>query len=214
MMRILVVAATKREIEPFLSEFTMVSEPLETKIGDHTVKVLITGVGMVATAFSMGKHLALTSYDLALNAGIAGSFDFNLAPGEVCLVTHDVFAELGAEDGDEFLPIESLGFEGSKQAPLSDYRFAEPANLKQVNAITVNKVHGNEMSISSVISRFNPQIESMEGASFFYACRQSGISGIQIRAISNYVERRNTEKWKIPLAIKNLNETLIKLFIK
>jgi futalosine hydrolase len=52
----------------------------------------------------------------------------------------------------------------------------------------------------------------MEGASFFYACEQAGIPGIQIRSISNLVERRNKENWQIGLAIKNLNNTLIQLF--
>ena len=52
----------------------------------------------------------------------------------------------------------------------------------------------------------------MEGASFFYACEQAGILGIQIRSISNMVERRNKDNWQIGLAIKNLNDTLIQLF--
>lgn len=210
-MKILLVAATQAEIEPFLSRFSITAGPLERAIGKHLVKVLITGVGMVPTAFSMGKHLSGSSYDLALNAGIAGSFDFSLAIGEVCIVTEDVFSELGAEEGEEFLAFESLGFDGSIQQAMPDPRFPIPASIKKVKALTVNKVHGNELSIAKAIARFNPQIESMEGASFFYACKQTGIACIQIRAISNYVERRNVEKWNIPLAIKNLNDKIIEL---
>lgn len=210
-MKILLVAATQPEIEPFLTRFAITAEPFESPVGNHLVKVLITGVGMVPTAFSLGKHLSESSYDLALNAGIAGSFDFSLALGEVCMVTEDVFAELGAEDGEEFLPFESLGFDGSIQQALPDPSFPIPASHKRVKALTVNKVHGNELSIAKAIARFNPQIESMEGASFFYACNQTSTPCIQIRAISNYVERRNAEKWNIPLAIKNLNDTIIQL---
>jgi futalosine hydrolase len=53
----------------------------------------------------------------------------------------------------------------------------------------------------------------MEGAAFFAAC--AGISGnyIQVRTISNYVEKRDKEKWQMPLAIRNLNDFLI-TFIK
>lgn len=211
-MNILLVSATKQEIDPFLSEFDMTSEPFEKKIGDHSVRVLITGAGMVATAFSMGKHLAGYSYDLAVNAGIAGSFDFNLPPGEVCQVSEDVFAELGAEDGDDFLSIETLGFGKSCHFASPNTAFTKHAHLKEVKAITVNKIHGNELSIAKAMARFKPQIESMEGAAFFYACDQSGTDCIQIRAISNYVERRNRENWKIGLAISNLNNTLIQLF--
>lgn len=213
-MKILIVAATKWEIEPFLSEFSMVSEPCEAEIGDHTVKILITGVGMVPTSFSLGKHLLEKQFDLAINIGIAGSFDFSLKIGEVCQVNEDVFAELGAEDGEDFLSIDTLGFGKSKQIGCSNPAFAEHEHLKMVKAITVNTIHGNELSIAKAIARFSPQVESMEGASFFYACKQTNTPCIQIRGISNYVERRNTEDWNIPLAIKNLNETLIKLLVK
>jgi futalosine hydrolase len=45
----------------------------------------------------------------------------------------------------------------------------------------------------------------MEGAAFFYACREAGVPCLQIRAVSNYVEKRNRDNWHIGLAIKNLN---------
>jgi futalosine hydrolase len=51
----------------------------------------------------------------------------------------------------------------------------------------------------------------MEGAAFFYACRQMNVHGMQIRAVSNYVEKRNREAWNIGLAIKNLNTFAIDL---
>jgi futalosine hydrolase len=72
----------------------------------------------------------------------------------------------------------------------------------------VNKVHGAEMSISATAAKLNPQLESMEGAAFFYACSQFSLPSIQIRAVSNYVERRNRDQWNIPLAIDNLNQFL------
>jgi len=53
--------------------------------------------------------------------------------------------------------------------------------------------------------RIQPQLESMEGAAFFYACTQAGVPCLQIRAVSNYVEKRNRDAWQIGLAIKNLN---------
>lgn len=160
---------------------------------------------MVATAFSLGKKFAVNTYDLAINAGIAGSFDRNLQLGEVLQVSEDSFAEMGAEDGDGFLPIDKLGFGESIMRPVNtDLQI----NLKQVRAITVNRIHGNETTIYTTMSRFHPQIESMEGAAFFYSCNQAGIPSVQIRSVSNYVERRNRENWEIPLAIKNLNEVL------
>ena len=216
-MKLLLVAATHAEIAPLLSQFPNHEIQNELILGGSSVKILITGVGMVATAFSMGQHLASHSYDLALNLGIAGSFDFNLVLGDVVMVTEDLFAEQGAEDGEEFLPIAELGFGEGRQFPVCslqskelDLKFPELTTLKQVKAITVNQVHGNELSIAKIIARFNPQIESMEGAAFFYACNQTSTPCIQIRSISNYVERRNREKWNIGLAVNNLNTFAIK----
>jgi len=37
------------------------------------------------------------------------------------------------------------------------------------------------------------------------------INFLQIRSISNYVEPRNKDNWDLPLAISNLNNTLIEL---
>lgn len=209
-MRVLLVAATAPEIQPLLSAFPMQNELDEKTIGKHLVYVLITGAGMVPTAFSLGRHLSRNSYDLAINAGIAGSFDFAIAPGEVCVVKEDTFAELGAEDGDDFLSFDSLGLGLSSHSDSPSPEFSTEG-LREVIAITVNKIHGNELSIAKAMARFNPQIESMEGASFFYACGKTGLPCIQIRAVSNYVERRSREKWDIPLAVKNLNDTIIKL---
>jgi len=98
-----------------------------------------------------------------------------------------------------------LGFGESNFKPsvrLYDYGIA---NIRQVSAITVNTVHGNETSIKKLTGRISPQLESMEGAAFFYACKQAGLPCLQIRAVSNYVEKRNRDAWQIGLAIKNLN---------
>ena len=80
-----------------------------------------------------------------------------------------------------------------------------------MKSITVNTVHGCEERISKTEARFHPQLESMEGAAFFYACKTAKVPCVQIRSISNYVERRNKTSWNIPLAIHNLNIEILKL---
>jgi len=195
-MQILIVAATAAEIQPLIDHFG----------ADKPFDVLITGVGMVATAFALGRHLAGKNYGLVINLGIAGSFDRDIALGEVVEITEDRIAELGAQDDEQFIPIETMGFGESCFYPAKTI-----TQLKQVKAITVNTVHGHEGSIAEVASRLQPQLESMEGAAFFYACKQTGVAGVQIRAVSNYVEKRNRDAWKIGLAIKNLNSFAIGL---
>jgi len=85
--------------------------------------------------------------------------------------------------------------------------------LTLVEGVTVNKVHGSQLSIQKVIKQFSPDVESMEGAAVSYVCMQQQIKFIQIRAISNYVEKRNKSAWNIPLAVRNLNIMLQKLVL-
>lgn len=192
------VAATQSEIGPLINRFGNYND----------VRILITGVGMVATAFALGMHLATNRYDLAINAGIAGSFDRSLSIGQVLSVSEDFFAELGAEDDEDFLPIDKLGFGESLVQPIQP---EFDINLKQAKAITVSRVHGNETTIYKTMSRLHPQLESMEGAAFFYSCNQVKLPSVQIRAVSNYVERRNLSNWNIELAVQNLNTSVISL---
>jgi futalosine hydrolase len=147
-----------------------------------------------------------TSMTLVINLGIAGSFDRSFALGDIVEITEDTLAELGAEDDEAFLPITQMGFgESTFKATESLNNFHKTAALKQATAVTVNTVHGNEASIQKVQARLNAQIESMEGAAFFYACREAGVPCLQIKAVSNYVEKRNRDAWQIGLAVKNLN---------
>jgi futalosine hydrolase len=216
-MRILFVAATEAEVGGLVSGFGFEVSDLKKRSTfitpqkpDH--RLLITGVGMVAAAYALGRELAANQYDLAINLGIAGSFDRSIALGDVVEITTDIIAGLGAEDDGAFLPISQMGFgESTFIATESLTNIFNKFNLKQVTAITVNTVHGNEASIQKVQKRLNPQTESMEGAAFFYACREARVPCLQIRAVSNYVEKRNRDNWQIGLAIKNLNTFAMEL---
>lgn len=196
-MRILVVAATALEIPQLQSG----------RRGAHEVQVLVTGVGMVATSAQTARALALTRFDLALNFGVCGSFDRTLPPGAVVHVVEDRIAELGVEDGPRFVPMEDLGLTVTAHiANTSPPHIAALEALPGVKAITVNTVHGDERSIAAVVSRCAPQVESMEGAAFAYACAVADVPYAQVRAVSNWVERRNRAAWRLDDAIANLNQ--------
>ncbi len=200
-MKLLIVAATEAEIAPMLAYFNLGSNSF---IESEKFDSVITGVGMVATAFALGQRLS-KNYNLVLNVGIAGSFDKNIPLGALVNIVQDTFAELGAENNDDFISLPELGFgENSFQNNAST-----ATGLPNVNGITVNKVHGNAQSIRNTVKRYRPQTESMEGAAVFYACQKLNIPTLQIRSISNYVEPRSRENWEIGLAVKNLNDWLI-----
>ena len=171
-MKILLVAATYQEIEPFIKHSAPKFNADESlKIGNNEVKILITGVGMVATAYALGKAFEQEKYDLALNVGIAGSFYRNIKMGQLVEVREDILSELGAEDDEEFISIDQMEL-GDVEFTASD-KIIIREGFRKVTSITVNTVHGHEESISEIRERVNPTIESMEGAAFFYACEEA-----------------------------------------
>src|SRR5262249_31895015 len=146
------------------------------------------------------------------NLGVCGAFDRSIEPGTVVHVVTDRIAELGAEDGDALLTLEQLQLLDGNEPPLTNGRLVNGAppdsqalrRLRTGGGITVNTVHGNDGSIAAVRERFNPQVESMEGAAFMYACLAHAVPFAQIRAVSNIVERRNRAAWKLGEAVTAL----------
>jgi futalosine hydrolase len=205
-MKILLVAATRAEIAFLAKHFQL---PDQDFVRTKEFDLLITGVGMTATAYALGKHLSAT-YKLVLNLGIAGSFDTNIPLTTVVNVTSDEFSELGAENGDTFLSIDQLGFGKAKFDARNNLLNNDIDKLPKVHGITVNRVHGEKISISKVTEQCNPVVESMEGAAVLYCCEKESLPCLQVRSISNYVEPRNKERWQIGPAIMSLNEWAIR----
>lgn len=222
-MRILLVSATAAEIGPVTAGLRREGDrgPRATRYRSerHDVDVLVTGVGMVATATWSSRALSRERYDLALNLGVCGSFGRELTPGTVVHVVSDRLAELGAEDDDAFLSIHEMHLLDENEPPFVNGRLvnqappisATLASLPAVNGITVNTVHGRDQSIAAVTARFAPQVESMEGAAFMYACLVHGLQFAQVRSVSNVVERRNREAWKLAEAVASLGAVSLRM---
>jgi futalosine hydrolase len=221
MKKMIVIAATAIEIEPFITylktNYTMVS-PTIFQNNRYTIDILITGVGMMNTAFSLGKCLSQQKFDGAIQAGIAGSFDTTISLGTLVAVKTEQYGDLGAEDYDDFLDIFELGFMNPDQFPFTQKKLenqkplALNAGLPWVNSLSVNTVSGSIPTIAEKKKKYNCGIENMEGIAFHFACLEQEIPFVQIRAISNYVSPRNKSEWQIDLAIRNLNQYLIETF--
>lgn len=218
-MKILVIAATEAEIALSIKHIAEVADAIKPNIfglNGHEIHFATTGVGMVATTYNLTRLLSAGQYDFAIQAGIAGSFDRDIPLGAVLMVRNDRFADLGAEDGDTFTDIFGLGLIGDNETPFTNKILAnplEPADyhipLHEVDALTLNTVTGRDDTAAKLYALHGCELESMEGAAFHYVCLSENLPFVQIRAVSNYVERRNRDEWKIPEAINNLNEYLV-----
>ena len=208
-MRILIVAASTEEILPLLK--WLEAHPTD----DHQIDTLVTGVGLVAATFHMTYVLTHNEFDLVIQAGIAGSFRKNIPIGQTVFVVSETFADLGSEDKNgTLISAFDMGFIKEDEFPFTKGKILNPdaekaGFLQQVHGVSANTSHGSKASIDLIVNRLDPDIESMEGAAFFYTCRMMNVPFLEIRAISNYVEPRNKDGWDIPLAIDRLNETII-----
>lgn len=201
-MQILLVSATELEIMPFLQQ----------KPAFHH---LITGVGSPAAIYHIAKRVQQLDYDLVIQAGIAGTFQSAISLGDVVIVKEDVFADIGISEKNNFYTIFETGFADENDLPFkngwleNNGILAEEVFLKKVKSVTINTVTDNKDQINSLISKYDPQIETMEGAALHYVCLQENIPFLQLRSISNDVGERDKTKWKMKESIENLNSTLI-----
>lgn len=219
-MKILLVSATPFEMAPTLDYLEAMGQKksfFEFSINGKSIFPLITGIGAMKTAFAMARFAGIQDIDIAINMGVAGSFDPSLALGEVVEVERDRFADLGVEERDgSFTDVYDLGLEKA-----TDFIHAEGwiynencpvhTDLQKVSALTVNKVHGSLDSIDKIKTKYSADIESMEGAAFYYACKSMDVKCIQLRGISNYVEPRNRDGWELDKAINAVNKSVVNL---
>lgn len=222
-MKILIVAATWMEVKILVDEMELVEEKShflkQYRFGGMEADILITGIGAIFATFHLTNILKENNYLTVFNVGIAGSLIRELSIGEVVSVVSEEFADLGIERRDDFLTLFESGFIDSNEFPfengvLKATDFGDLFELKKVRGITTCKSHGRHSSIAELKEKFSAQVETMEGGAVLYVCNWFGIPCCQIRAISNYVEPRDSAHWNIPLALENLKITVIGVFRK
>ncbi len=218
--KILYVTATSAEADSLSGIKGIVPFPGGYRLKNYEITILVTGVGSIATSWAMKQWISVNEKpDLAINAGIAGSYNDELIIGDVVMPFTDCFADAGIEDGDNFLTMHEAGLTGANEFPFRDgiliaenvYTEKIKNHLKPVRAITVNTATGSEATRDRLLKKYNPDIETMEGAAFFYICSMEKIPFIAIRAISNRVELRNRGNWNIDLALNKLSDKLIEI---
>ncbi len=215
--KILYVAATISESEALRKVSGIDRNGEKYCFGRTEIDLLVGGVGTMSTAWAVTQWLSVNEMpDLAINAGIAGSYKDACPVGEVVLPVSDCFADAGIEDGNKFLTLHEAGMTNKDEFPFRNgVIYAENSYcdlmkniLKPVNAITVNMATGSESTRQRLAEKYDPDIETMEGAAFFYICSKQSIPFLALRSVSNRVERRDRDKWNIPLALGNLSTKL------
>jgi futalosine hydrolase len=202
-MQILVLAATSFEISAF-------------REAHPDAHILIGGVGVPGTIYSLTHRLLQFDYDLVIQAGIAGSFE-PAHEGKVFTVRKDRFADLGIHGKSGFHSVFDMGFEEKDSHPYEDGWLVNnsigfPGGIAEAAAITVNSIHQEPMVNQRYREKYMPLLETMEGAGLHYVCLLEKIPFLQLRAVSNEVGERDKEKWKMKESIAALNIELTRIY--
>jgi futalosine hydrolase len=199
---ILALAATQIEMQPFLQQWSGTGPSCLT---------LITGVGPMETALRLTRFLTETGRRVhaVVNFGIGGAY---LQPGglpqpeplDICLAEQEVVGDLGIclRDGVEYLDRSLTGDLTFQLDPgllgIGRKILAEAGEscfsgmFVTVNAITATRARGNMLQ-----ARWQGVCENMEGAAVARVCLEFAIPCLELRAISNYVEDRKPENWRL-----------------
>lgn len=179
-------------------------------VPERGISLLLTGIGGVATAWSVMNHFALFGKpDILINTGIAGSFSERWPVGSVVVTGSDTFGDLGIDDNGKLKTLFEAGLGNPDDFPFKGGLIYADASLTEmargswpvVNGITVSRVTGTEEGAKWLRSHLQADIETMEGAAAFYVCRRESVPVTGVRAISNMAGLREREKWDIKGAL-------------
>lgn len=210
---ILIATATESEAESFSH---LVSR-------ERSVSLLVTGIGGVASAWSIMNHFShVGKPDILINTGIAGSFSKRWSVGSVVVTGSDTFGDLGIDDNGTQKTLFEAGLGNPDGFPFKGGLIYADSSLTEmirglwpvVNGVTVNRVTGTEEGAEWMVSHLQADIETMEGAAVCYVCRRESVPVIGIRGISNMAGTREREKWDIKGAIAAASEAVEKFISK
>jgi len=211
-MHILLAAATTFEIQP-----TIDARGNRPGFGPHQLEPLITGVGGIATTWSLMRQIGCNRPDLIIQAGIAGSLRDRLS-GEVLVIGEDTPADTGVWEDHRFNTIFDMRLADGDSAPYTNGRLVNPyrrlmtiTGLEAVAALTVNEITTSADRIRWYQQNSPAVVESMEGAPLHYVCLREHVPFLQLRSVSNKVGVRDKTQWDIRGAIAALNGQLIAL---
>jgi futalosine hydrolase len=213
-MHVLLCAATEFEIEATLTFLNKHPEHREK------LAVLVTGVGLTAATYQLTKSILTSKPRLVIQAGICGSLDNYLSPGDVVVVEEESIGDLGVMENEGFASVFNLGLTSLNSEPWTNGKLCnnlsvlKKTGLTIVNGVTINEITTSPERISFYKNELKANIETMEGAALHYVCLRERIPFLQIRGVSNYVGERNKNKWALREAIANVNIELQSILIK
>ncbi len=205
---LLITAATEMEIQPVR----------QTLVDYRGWQPLITGVGLLETAVVLGNFLAGgpgAAVLKVINFGVAGAYpESGLNILDIALAEVEIVADMGVCLGDDIQPLNGIEVNNYMEMDKVFLRSAAEAlrraaiTFRQGPFATVNSVSGTVGRGAALRRRWPVICENMEGAATARVCKSFGIPCLELRAVSNMVEDRDTARWRLNDAARRGAEAL------
>lgn len=213
---IMAVAATQIEMQPFL----------DLCRGEGiSCEYLVSGVGPLETAVTLSRFLTERRERVSglVQFGVGGAYiapkpEDRISLLAVCLAESEVMGDLGIcyPDRVEYF---SRDLSGQVQFPLRSALLTRAAEILDSYAIhyhsgafvTVNSVSGTSRRGEMLGRHWQALCENMEGAAAARLCSEYALPLVEIRVISNLVEERNRQNWRLREACQRAAELAVLL---
>jgi futalosine hydrolase len=204
---LLVVAATEMEMHP-------VRERLGSQSG---CDLFVCGIGPVEAAVRLATWLASRPcrYSLVLNGGVAGAYVGTGAELlDVCVAEREVLGDLGIEGNGRIVPFPA-NLAVPVELPLDAALWRQAVGLlpgsRSGTFVTVNTASATFSRGAFLRDRFGGLCENMEGAAVARVCQELTVPCLEVRAVSNLVEDRDTSRWRLAEACEKSAEAMARL---
>lgn len=230
-MPILICAATAKELSALAPqrfpnpEAIPEMRPLLADTSQGSAIFLVTGVGPVNAALAMGYCIGLVKDSSPVTgiiyAGLAGSFDLDLAPlRSIWQINREIWPEYGLNDGMSVTArafrhpqwdkgansiYEEIEIPDLKSLPLA---LPKPPDWPACASLTVAGVTASFQRRDSLWSKWHVPLENMEGFAAAYVALRAEIPFAEIRVVSNRTGPRRADEKDFDGAFSTLGEIL------
>ena len=197
-------------------------------LGGRTVQVVETGLGAVNAAHALTRFLQMELPPWVLQFGVGGAYEGSgLGLGDLALAATENFGDLGVVTPAGWRSAEEIGIPVAEAGGESRYNeYPLDAELSRTAATALEDRMGARVALGPFVtvqacsgtaalgreraSRVSGALcESMEGAAAAQLCWMYGVPLVEVRAISNRVEDRDTSAWDLPLASRRAQEAAL-----
>jgi len=200
-------------------------------LADRTMCLVETGIGAVNTAHALTCVLESGRPSLVLMTGIGGAFPgTDLGIGDLALATEEIYGDLGIAGPEGWQSADAIGIPVVSGDPprynhfpldashvdsagrsLRDFASAAGVAFASGPFVTVQQVTGRDDLARELVARFGALCENMEGAAAAHICALYRVPFLEVRGISNRVERRDRDAWDVPRAIDVAGRAVVHL---